>query len=85
MSLEEESKSERGGREGRQGAQRKTGNGDLVDVFAAAGHEVHEEVVAEGLRRGEVGLAAGLEDALGYSQTFTSIRIVRADLDAREL
>ena len=30
----------------------------LVDVLAAARHEVHEEVVAEGLRGGEVGLAS---------------------------
>src|SRR3984957_11590453 len=32
---------------------------ELVDVLAAARHEVHEQIVAKGLRRGEVGLAAG--------------------------
>src|SRR5581483_2934504 len=31
---------------------------ELVDLFRAAGHEVHEQIVAESLGRGEVGLAA---------------------------
>ena len=30
----------------------------LMNCFHAAGHEVHQEIVAEGLRGGEVGLAA---------------------------
>ena len=36
---------------------RSAGEG-LVDGLHAAGHEVHEQVVAKGLRRGEVGFAA---------------------------
>jgi hypothetical protein len=43
---------------GRFGGDCFTGPVDLVDRFHASGHEVHEEIVAQGLRGGEVGFAA---------------------------